>query len=146
MKKILALLLSILVISTTANSQSETISAHIYKAKIGIKQTESPYWVYQEIEVDLMVYVQSSNIYINNKANTYLSVVKNLSEESNSSYKQHAWACLDEEGKKCVVKLTYRANMKTDNVTLSIEYTDVVVIYYIEFGDAAGRKKYDKNQ
>ena len=126
--KQLTLILAFIAISFSALCQSKSYAHHI---ESGRWDSYSKKWILKEpVEINLEFTLNKTNVYINDKAETFLTIIEDEGEKvGQDSYTTHSWACTDEKYRRCTFMMAH--NPTTGKQVYIIMYNDVIFRYYI---------------
>jgi hypothetical protein len=128
MKKLILLLL-FSAITLVGISQS---TSYAYKLETGVWNTYTKKWMWQDlIDIDLTFTLGKTYIKIDDKANTFLSIVEQDGAITDDDKMHNArWTCIDEMNRRCSFSMTYFKESGTN--IYNIMYNDKCFRYYIK--------------
>jgi hypothetical protein len=125
------LLLAVLFSAITIIGFSQTTS-YAYKLETGVWNTYTKKWMWQDlIDIDLTFTLGKTYIKIDDKANTFLSIIEQDGSIIDDD-KMHSarWTCSDEMNRRCSFSMTYFKESGTN--IYNIMYNDKCFRYYIK--------------
>jgi len=131
MKKLI-IALTFIVATTTAFAQTKL---YAYALEHGQWNKYKEEWDFDNYKkVDLTISIYSNSIYINDAAQTSLTVLSFDGEKSDKTYggepyTVNAWNCSDEKNRRCMFSLVRYHTSKTNLIT--IRYSDYSFRYYV---------------
>jgi hypothetical protein len=128
MKKLILLLL-FSAITSVGISQS---TSYAYKLETGVWNTYTKKWMWEDlIDIDLTFTLGKTYIKIDDKANTFLSIIEQdgaITDDDKMHYAR--WTCIDEMNRRCSFSMTYFKESGTN--IYNIMYNDKCFRYYIK--------------
>ena len=126
--KQLTLIFGFITISLSALCQTKVYAHHIESGKW---DTYSKKWVFKEpLEVNLEFTLNKTNVYINDQAETSLTIIQDEGEKvGTDNYTTHSWSCTDEKYRRCTFMMSHQPS--TGKQVYIIMYNDVIFRYYI---------------
>lgn len=132
MKHIKLLLVAIFSLLTFSGFSQWTDKTSLIE--VGEWNKYSQQWTWKkQINIDLTITVNNTKIYINDVANTVISVYGESTtttsyNDEGSSYSSTSWDAFDEKNRKCMLMMTY---FKDKNLILyNVMYSSVAFRYY----------------
>jgi hypothetical protein len=128
MKKLIAFVVLVLMISTTAQSQDIYYSTHVSE---GFWSSSSEKWIWaQPRELTFRFTIQSNVILVNDKAGSTYNLTKLVMDTENLEVKEIGWEAIDEKRRPCFVK--FRRVKKQGAVGLYVLYGDTGYCYTMD--------------
>lgn len=134
MKKFITALLMLVV--TTAFSQTKM---YAYGLEHGSWNTSTESWNFNNYrKVNLTVTLYSNAIYINDAAQTSLSIESYEGEKKDVTsdgepYTADAWTCADEKNRRCTFSIVRYHTSKS--ILLTVRYNNYSFRYYVRYND-----------
>jgi len=128
MKKTM-LVLGTLLLAIGSFSQTKSGKFNTNYMQVGKWNVENRKFEFEdEVKVNLIITMTDSKVWIDDNANTNLTILKDAGTIKKDEYTSRAWDCLDEKKRKCNLLI---AKYNDGQRILSIMYNNLCFRYYV---------------